>query len=90
MRGPINIRDKFTFYFTVYNNFTTKQMHYLYLSGRIYNLYMLSKFVGFSRNVTSVDSFVFAITGDRSLMLALRHRVSRQTSSKWTTAGLWQ
>lgn len=51
---------------------------------------MLSKFVGFGRSVMSVDSFVFAITGVRSLMYALRHRFSRQTSSKWTTAGLWQ
>ena len=65
-------------------------MHYLYLSGRIYNLYMLSKFVGFIRIVMSVGSFVFSITGDRSLMCTLRHRVSRQTSSKWTTAELWQ
>jgi hypothetical protein len=64
-------------------------MHYPFLSGRIYNLYILSKFVGFIRIVMSVDSFVCANTGDRTLMCALRHRLSRQTSSKWTTAGLW-
>lgn len=59
-----------------YNNFTTKQMHYLCLSGRIHNLNMLSKFVGFIGIVMSVDSFVCASTGDKSLMCALRHRLS--------------
>jgi hypothetical protein len=72
-----------------YNNFTTKQMHYLCLSGRIYNLYMLSKFVGFIRIVMSVNNFECSSTGDRSLMFVLRHRLSRQNSSKWNTAGLW-
>jgi len=43
-------------------------MHYPCLSGRIYNLYMLSKFVGFIHIVMSVDSFVCTSTGDRTLM----------------------
>jgi len=50
---------------------------------------MFSKFVGFIRKVMSVGSFLCFNTGDRSLMCALRHSLSRQTSSKWTTAGLW-